>query len=152
MTSKSDLKRLGRRSSYRLGQLRTQGVAPAGPPPLLRPRFRRPWHRGPGPLWLLAAAAGAAVIAGGATAGLWFAPLIAGLAAGLWLAGLWLGRALTSPAGPAAPDGEAARPPDLGAAGSDVSVLAAGIPHAGVPGLGGGSGAAARPRCPTMEG
>jgi hypothetical protein len=82
VTSDSDLKRLGRRGSYRLGQLRTQGVGPAGPPPL-RPRFRRPWHRGPAPLWLLAAVAGAAVIAGGAAAGLWFAPFIVGLAAGL---------------------------------------------------------------------
>ena len=34
-------------------------------------------------LWLLAAAAGVAVIAGGAAAGLWFVPFAAGLAAGL---------------------------------------------------------------------
>jgi hypothetical protein len=93
--SNNDLKRLGRRGSYRLGKLRTQGVGPAGPPPPLQPRFRRPWHRGPGPLWLLAAVAGAAVTAGGLAAGLWFAPFIGGLAVGLALAGLWLGHTLT---------------------------------------------------------
>jgi hypothetical protein len=83
VTSKSDLKRLGRRSSYRLGQLRTQGVAPAGPPPPLRPRFRRPSHRGPTALWLMAAAAGAALIAGSAAVGMWFLPIAAGIGAGL---------------------------------------------------------------------
>ena len=46
MTRNSDLKRLGRRGSYRLGQLRTQGAAPTGPPPPLQPRFRRARHRG----------------------------------------------------------------------------------------------------------
>jgi hypothetical protein len=78
----ADLDRLGKRGSYRLGQLRVQGAGPAGPPPPRRPRFRAR-HRGPTSLWLLAAAAGAAVIAGGAAAGLWFAPLAVGLAAGL---------------------------------------------------------------------
>jgi hypothetical protein len=77
----ADLDRLGKRGSYRLGQLRVQGAGPAGPPPPRRPRFRR--HRGPASLWLLAAAAGVALIAGGAVAGLWFAPFAVGLAAGL---------------------------------------------------------------------
>lgn len=78
----SDLSRLGKRNSYRLGQLRVQGAGPAGPPPLRRPRFRRR-HRGPASLWLLAAAASVAVIAAGAAAGLWYAPFAVGLAAGL---------------------------------------------------------------------
>jgi hypothetical protein len=78
----TDLNRLGKRGSYRLGQLRVQGTGPAEPPAPLRPRFA-PRHRGPMSLWLLAAAAGVAVIAGGAAAGLWFAPFAVGLAAGL---------------------------------------------------------------------
>ncbi|HMH93984.1 MAG TPA: hypothetical protein VK586_23255 [Streptosporangiaceae bacterium] len=142
MTSDSDLKRLGRRGSYRLGQLRTQGVGPAGPPPL-RPRFRRPWHRGPAPLGLLAAVAGAAVIAGGAAAGLWFAPFLVGLAAGLGLAGLRLGHALTQYARAAVPGAEVADAGALGAAdagAADVRVLDAGAADAGVPDV--------RPRAP----
>jgi hypothetical protein len=78
----TDLNRLGKRGSYRLGQLRTQGGAPPGPPPPLRPRFRRARQPGPTALWLLAAA-GTALIAAGAAAGLWFVPFVVGLAAGL---------------------------------------------------------------------
>jgi hypothetical protein len=92
----TDLKRLGKRGSYRLGRLRAQGVTDVGPPALLRPRFRRVRHRGPTWAWLLAAAAGAAVIAAGAAAGLWFAPFAAGLAAGLAnRAGGWRARVLS---------------------------------------------------------
>jgi hypothetical protein len=79
----TDLNRLGKRGSYRLGRLRAQGAGSPGPPPPLRPRFRRARHRGPTSLWLLAAAAGVAVIAGGAAAGLWFVPFAAGVGAGL---------------------------------------------------------------------
>ena len=150
MISDSDLKRLGRRGSYRLGQLRTQGVAPAGLRPPRRPRFGRPWHRGPAAVWLLAGVAGAAIIAGGAAAGLWFAPLIV-VAAALWLAGLRRGRALTSPSRAAAPDGEAISAPDLAAA-SEVAVLGSDLRRAGVPEPAGGSGPAAQPRWPTMGG
>jgi hypothetical protein len=79
----TDLDRLGKPGSYRLGRLRAQGSGPSLPPPSpRRPRFRRR-HRGPTSLWLLAAAAGAAAIAGGAAAGLWFAPCAIGLVAGL---------------------------------------------------------------------
>ena len=150
MISDSDLKRLGRRGSYRLGRLRTQGLGPAGLPPPRQPRFGRPWHRGRAALWLLAAVAGAAVIAVGAAAGLWFAPFV-GLAAALWLAGLWFGRALTSPPRPADPDGDAISPPDL-TADSDVAVLRPDLRPAGVPEPAGGSGQAAQPRWPTMGG
>jgi hypothetical protein len=79
----TDLRRLGKPGSYRLGRLRAQGTAPPGPPPPLRPRFRRPRHQGPTALWLLAAVAGVALIAGGAAAGLWFLPLATGVAGGL---------------------------------------------------------------------
>jgi hypothetical protein len=41
----SELKRLGRRGSYRLGKLRVQGTGPAGPPPPRQPRFARPRHQ-----------------------------------------------------------------------------------------------------------
>jgi hypothetical protein len=78
----TDLNRLGKRGSYRLGRLGARGAAPPGPPSPLRPRFRRR-HQGPTALWLLAAVAGAALIAAGAAAGLWFVPFAAGLAAGL---------------------------------------------------------------------
>jgi hypothetical protein len=91
----TDLNRLGKRGSYRLGQLRTQGAAPPGPPPPLRPRFRRARHQGPTSLWVLAAVAGAALIAAGAAAGLWFVPFIVGLAAGLAnRIGAWRARVL----------------------------------------------------------
>ncbi len=88
----SDLKRLGKRGSYRLGHLRLQGVAPAGAPAVRMPRFG-PSRRGPVALWLLAAAAGTAVIAVGAAAGAWAVPLLAGLAAGpASRAGRWRSR------------------------------------------------------------
>jgi hypothetical protein len=152
VTSNSDLKRLGRRGSYRLGKLRTQGAGPAGPPPPLQPRFRRPWHRGPAPLWLLAAVAAAAVIAGSAAAGLWFAPLAAGLA----LAGLWLGHALTRYSRAAIPGAEVA---EAGTAGA----IDAGLPDVRPLGAGAagpraarepdrGSGAQAGLASPTMGG
>jgi hypothetical protein len=79
----TDVKRLGKRGSYRLGRLRVQGTVRAAPPVPLRPRFRRPEHRGSAFGWVLAVVAGTAVIAGGAAAGLWFVPLVAGVAAGL---------------------------------------------------------------------
>ena len=78
----ADPRRLGRRGSYRLGSL-------AGPAPVRRPlpspRYPTwvPGRRGPGYAWLLACVAGAAILAVGALAGLWFLPFLAGLAAGL---------------------------------------------------------------------
>jgi hypothetical protein len=79
----TDVKRLGKRGSYRLGKLRAQGVGAAAPLSPFRPSFTRPLHRGPVSLWLLGALAGTAVIAGGAAIGWWFVPFIVGLAAGL---------------------------------------------------------------------
>jgi hypothetical protein len=76
-----ELKRLGRREGYRLGSLRTQGVAQVSPPRAFVPSFL-PRHRGPLPGWILAGLTGAAAIAGGASMGLWFVPFIAGALAG----------------------------------------------------------------------
>jgi hypothetical protein len=158
VTSNSDLKRLGRRGSYRLGKLRTQGVGPAGPPPPLQPRFRRPWHRGPGPAWLLAAVAGAAVTAGGLAAGLWFAPLIGGLAVGLALAGLWLGHTLTQYQRAAIPgpeiaeadaaDAETLDAETLDAETLDASVVLAFAARTSLPGAGSLGAVAAAARAP----
>jgi hypothetical protein len=79
----SDLKRLGKRGSYRLGRLRAQGIAAPRSPDPLRVSFAPPTHYGPVSLWLLAWVLGAAAVWGGAVAGLWFAPFAVGLAAGL---------------------------------------------------------------------
>jgi hypothetical protein len=79
----ADLKRLGKRSAYRLGRLRVQGIAELAPPAPFRPSFARPRHRGPLSLWLLAWLAGAAVAALGALTGVWFLPFVAGLLGGL---------------------------------------------------------------------
>ncbi|MGA3154068.1 MAG: hypothetical protein ACLPN6_16505 [Streptosporangiaceae bacterium] len=86
----TDLKRLGKRGSYRLGRLRAQGIGVTGPPEPFRPSFARPHHRGPASLWLLGCLLGTVVIIAGVAAGLWFVPFIVGLAAGLanW-AGCW---------------------------------------------------------------
>jgi hypothetical protein len=79
----TDVKRLGKRGSYRLGRLRAQGVTGFAPSMPLRPSFSRPRHRGPAGWWLLGALAGAAAIAGGAVIGWWFMPFIVGAAAGV---------------------------------------------------------------------
>jgi hypothetical protein len=79
----TDVKRLGKRGSYRLGRLRAQGIADLASPMPLRPSFTRPRHSGPTFLWLIAALAGAAVITLGAARGLWFMPFAVGLLAGL---------------------------------------------------------------------
>ena len=61
----ADLRRLGKRGSYRLGSPRDQVS---------------PWS------WLAVVLAGPLVIAGAAELGLWFVPFLAGLAVGLLLA------------------------------------------------------------------
>jgi hypothetical protein len=78
----AELRRLGRRGSYRLGRLGAPRPAPSGPPAPHYPSFA-PRHRGPAGLWLLACLAGAAIVAAGALAGWWFLPFLAGLAGGL---------------------------------------------------------------------
>jgi len=79
----TELRRLGKRGAYRLGQLRAQGVKVAVPPPPRRMSFARDHRRGPAGLWLLALLGGAAAIAAAVAIGWWFVPFVAGLAAGL---------------------------------------------------------------------
>lgn len=78
----TDLKRLGRRGAYGLGQLGTQGLGPERPAPF-QPRFVRPYHRWPFSAWLLGLLAGALINAGAAAVGWWFMPFVIGLLAGL---------------------------------------------------------------------
>jgi hypothetical protein len=81
MTAK--FKRLGRRGSYRLGQLRAQGIHEAPPTTLFQPRFNRPDHGVPASAWLLGLLFGTVVIAAGAYLGSWFMPFVVGMLAGL---------------------------------------------------------------------
>jgi hypothetical protein len=79
----TEFKRLGRRGSYRLGQLRTRGIRSEQPPPPFRMSFAPSHRRGPASGWLLALLGAVAVIAAAAALGWWFMPFAAGLAAGL---------------------------------------------------------------------
>ena len=89
----AEFRRLGKRGSYRLGQLRARGVGEAQRPVPFQPHFIRPDHRWPAPVWLLGVLAGILLIAGGAKAGWWFAPFIVGALAGVanWI-GAWRAR------------------------------------------------------------
>jgi hypothetical protein len=78
----ADLRRLGKRGSYRLGRLGAPAPAPAAPPAPHYPVWVDR-HRGPAALWLLACLVTVAVLAAGAVAGWWFLPFLAGLAAGV---------------------------------------------------------------------
>lgn len=93
----TDVKRLGRLGSYRLGRLRAQGTGIVVPPTPFRPSFNRPRHRGPTSAWLACAAVGASAIAGGAIIGLWFAPFAVGVLSGLanWIGG-WRARVMAA--------------------------------------------------------
>jgi hypothetical protein len=66
----ADLRRLGKRGSYRLGRRGSFGLGAA------RARVSPAW-------WLVIVLAGTLVIAGAAELGLWFVPFLAGLAVGL---------------------------------------------------------------------
>jgi hypothetical protein len=75
-------RKLGKPGSYRLGSL----AGPPAPRPMLPGPHYPTWipgRRGPVLLWLLAGLAGAAVLALGALAGLWYLPFLAGLAIGV---------------------------------------------------------------------
>jgi hypothetical protein len=78
----ADLRRLGRRGSYRLGRLAAPPPAPVRLPPAHHPSFV-PRRRGAAGLWLLAWLAGAAIVAAAAVFGWWFVPFLAGVGAGL---------------------------------------------------------------------
>jgi len=78
----ADLKRLGKRGAYGLGELGKQGIVPERPAPF-QPRFVRPYHRWPSSAWLLGLLAGGLVIAGATAVGWWFMPFVMSLLAGL---------------------------------------------------------------------
>jgi hypothetical protein len=85
----AELRRLGKRGSYRLGRLGAPPAAPAQPPAPHYPTWTRR-HRGSLWLWLLAWLAAVLVVAVAALLGLWFMPFLAGLAAGIAArAGRW---------------------------------------------------------------
>lgn len=86
----AEFRRLGKSGSYRLGQLRAQGIGTVERPVPFQPRFIRPYHRWPALVWLLGLLAGSLLIVGGAAAGWWFAPFVVGVLAGLanWI-GAW---------------------------------------------------------------
>ena len=65
----AEFKRLGKRGSYRLGQLRAQGISTYQRAAPFQPRFVRPDHRWPASVWLLGLLAGSLIIAGAAAAG-----------------------------------------------------------------------------------
>jgi hypothetical protein len=89
----AEFRRLGKRGSYRLGQLRAQGVGEIERPARFQPQFIRPDHRWPASVWVVALLAGAILIAAAAKAGWWFAPYVVGALAGVanWL-GAWRAR------------------------------------------------------------
>ena len=78
----ADLRRLGKRGAYRLGQLGSLPPAPRKPPSPHYPSWV-PGHRGPVTLWLLGCLAAVAVIAAATMIGWWFMPFAVGLAGGI---------------------------------------------------------------------
>jgi len=83
LVSRSEVDRMGKRGSYRLGGLGPLGPGPGRPSRPFRPSFVRPEHPGTTVGWILAAVIGAVMIAGGSVLGLWFMPFVVGLATGL---------------------------------------------------------------------
>ena len=79
----AEFRRLGKRGSYRLGQLRAQGIREVSRPVPFQPQFIRPYHRWPASVWLLGLLAGSLIIVGAAAEGWWFAPFVVGVLAGL---------------------------------------------------------------------
>ncbi len=78
----AELRRLGKRGSYRLGRLGAPPSTPAQPPAPHYPTWTNR-HRGSLWLWLLAWLTAVLVVAAAALLGLWFMPFLAGLAAGI---------------------------------------------------------------------
>jgi hypothetical protein len=77
----TDLRRLGKRGSYRLGRLGAPSAA-AQPPRVHYPAFR-PARRGRPSGWLAAGLAATVLVAAGASLGWWFVPFLVGLVGGL---------------------------------------------------------------------
>jgi hypothetical protein len=80
---RSELRRLGKLGSYRLGTLAPQGIGRPAAPRQFRPVFGRARRTGSGSAWVLLTVAGVAGIGGAALIGLWFVPLIAGILTGI---------------------------------------------------------------------
>ena len=78
----AEFKRLGKRGSYRLGQLKAQGLRELAKPTLFQPRFNRPDRGLPVSAWLCGLLLGTVAIAIGAYSGSWFIPFVLGLLAG----------------------------------------------------------------------
>jgi hypothetical protein len=78
----AEFKRLGKYGSYRLGQLKAQGIRELARPTLLQPRFNRPDRGLPRSAWLCGLLLGTVAIAIGAASGSWFMPFVLGLLAG----------------------------------------------------------------------
>ena len=94
----AEFRRLGKRGSYRLGQLRAQGVGEIERPVPFRPHFIHRDHRWPAAVWAIALLAGSVLIAGAAALDWWFAPFIVGALAGV---ANWIGAWRTRIAAPA---------------------------------------------------
>jgi hypothetical protein len=84
----AEFRRLGKRGSYRLGQLRAQGIGGFQRPVPFQPRFIRRDHRWPASVWVLGLLAGSVLIMGAAAQGWWFVPFVVGVLAG---AANWIG-------------------------------------------------------------
>jgi hypothetical protein len=78
----AEFKRLGKRGSYRLGQLKAKGLRELAQPTLFRPRFNRPDRGLPASAWLCGLLLGTVAIAIGAYSGSWWIPFVLGLLAG----------------------------------------------------------------------
>ena len=81
--NKSQVDRLGKRGSYRLGGIGPPGGAPPAPPRAYQPQFVRPQHQGSASGWILAAVTATILIAGAALAGIWYMPFVVGFATGV---------------------------------------------------------------------
>ena len=81
--SKSQVDRLGKRGSYRLGGIGAPGDAQPAPPRAFQPQFVRPQHQGSASGWILAAVTAMILVAGAALAGIWYMPFVVGLATGV---------------------------------------------------------------------
>ncbi len=98
VVSRSEVDRLGKRGSYRLGGLGPPGPGRPGPPRPFQLSFLGPQHRGSAVAWILFALLSIAVIAGGALLGLWFLPFVVGLATGVVMRWGWWRLRVTVPA------------------------------------------------------
>lgn len=122
---RSELGRLGKRGSYRLGSLAVQGVARPSPPRPFRPSFSRPTHAGPRWAWIAAGVVSAGLIGATALAGLWFIPLVFGVVAGIaarW--GQWRARVMVPAVVMISAAGWAAALVDRAAAGLPIGATA----------------------------